>query len=141
MQILKSGLKQAAAWRRAKKFVKRLFYILYIKKNVCFFYILFLFLKKLKKNYYFYFYFIYIYIYKLVSQKKCFFFYFFIFLFLFIYYLFYFVFQKKKKSVSHTVIFAKLAKFYSLWAPLLTSNFVSLITFSSELRFRRYWYR
>ena len=123
------------------------YFILYIfyKKNVCF--LLYINLKKIIIIIIFLFYFILlfnIYIYNVFILI------FIILLFLFLFlFINYFILKKskiKKISVS-TVFFASLTKIslaseiFSLWAPLLPPNFVSLITFSSELRFRRSWYR
>ena len=47
---------------------------------------------------------------------------------------------KKVFTIRHSEI-SLVSEIFSLGPHFLTSNFVSLITLSSELRFRRSWYR
>ena len=92
-----------------------IYYFYFSKINVTFIFFIFFYLNILKKI--------------LLSQKKG-------GLFLFIL----FDFSKKKiekKKPKFSLL--DITKF-SLWVPLLPPKFVSLITFSSELRFRRSWY-
>ena len=74
---------------------------------------------------------------------------FFLFLLLFYYYFITFIYllfilfdfsKKKIFAIRRRENFANIAKF-SLWSQSFVYNFVSLITFSSELRCRRFWYR